>query len=98
MKSSEVPFKNARRHLGVALIDLDYALTELAKSLDSCGMAKSKRAALDLLSAEVERLAEVATFIDRIAQREVCQDHVAARLRRWWPELVRETSEQPLRD
>jgi hypothetical protein len=96
MKPFDDHFESARRHFGVALIDLNYAAADLANSI-AC--ADLKAAAVELLNLEIERLTELSAFIDRVAKRlpgDAMQ--VSDSLRRWWPDLVGHGSAAAERD
>jgi hypothetical protein len=87
MKAFDENFESARRHFGVALIDLNYAVSDLARAHVSEDMEVGTSAAIELLNREIERLAELSAFIDRVAERRSGDD--AAVLDQWWPDLTR---------
>ena len=90
MKAFDDNFDSARRHFGVALIDLNYAMADLARAQVSEDMQVGTSAALELLNREIERLAELSAFIDRVADQRSGKD--SAILDQWWPELTRRDS------
>lgn len=100
MKSFDKHFDSARRHFGVALIDLNYAAADLARSVACANMEQDAEAAFALLHHEIGRLKELSAFIERMAGADSTQDLDPAKLQRWWPELVRRdaSQEQPARD
>lgn len=87
MKAFDDNFESARRHFGVALIDLNYAVSDLARAHVSEDMELGTSAAIELLNREIERLSELSAFIDRVAEHRGADD--AAVLDQWWPELTR---------
>jgi hypothetical protein len=87
MKAFDDNFESARRHFGVALIDLNYAVADLARANVSDEMEIGTSAAIELLNREIERLAELSAFIDRVADRRPGED--PAILDQWWPDLTR---------
>ena len=87
MKAFDDNFESARRHFGVALIDLNYAVADLARANVCEEMEIGTSAAIELLNREIERLAELSAFIDRVADRRPGED--PAILDQWWPELTR---------
>ncbi len=87
MKTFDDNFESARRHFGVALIDLNYAVADLSRAHVSEDMEIGTSAAIELLNREIERLAELSAFIDRVADRRSGED--PAILEQWWPEFTR---------
>jgi hypothetical protein len=68
MKAFDEHFDSARRHFGVALIDLNYAAADLARSVVCPEMEMGASAAFDLLNREIERLKDLSALIDQVAQ------------------------------
>ncbi len=91
MKAFDENFESARRHFGVALIDLNYAVADLARATVCNEMEVGTNAALELLSPEIERLSELSAFIDRVAETRPGEN--TALLQQWWPDLVRQPLE-----
>ncbi len=94
MKAFDENFESARRHFGVELIDLNYAVSDLARASVCDEMEVGTSAAIELLHREIERLAELSAFIDRVAEHQPGQD--ATLLQQWWPDLVRARAESSL--
>ena len=94
MKAFDENFESARRHFGVALIDLNYAVSDLARASICDEMEVGSAAAVELLHREIVRLAELSAFIDRVAEQKPGQD--PSLLQQWWPELVRARAENSL--
>jgi hypothetical protein len=89
MKAFDEHFDSARRHFGVALIDLNYAAADLARAVVSPELEEGASAAFDLLNREIERLKELSALIDHVAEYvpdETCDPSI---LQRWWPDFVR---------
>ena len=91
MKAFDENFESARRHFGVALIDLNYAVSDLARASVCDEMEVGTHAALELLHREIERLAELSAFIDRLAETRPGEN--PAILQQWWPDFVRQPVE-----
>jgi hypothetical protein len=89
MKILDEHFDSARRHFGVALIDLNYAAADLARSVVHPGQVSGANAAFDMLNCEIERLKALSALIERVADFAPEEDADTAVLQRWWPELVR---------
>jgi hypothetical protein len=89
MKAFDEHFDSARRHFGVALIDLNYAAADLARSVVCPEMEMGASAAFDLLNREIERLKDLSALIDQVAQFVPPQTCDLAMLQRWWPDFVR---------
>lgn len=68
MKAFEEHFESARRHFGVALIDLNYAAADLARSANDPELQLDAGAAVELLNREIAKLMELSAFIDRVAE------------------------------
>ncbi len=95
MKAFDDNFESARRHFGVALIDLNYAMADLARAQVCEDMELGTNAAIELLNREIDRLAELSAFIDRVAERRPDED--PAVLDQWWPEFTRHRETRTLR-
>ena len=89
MKAFDEHFESARRHFGVALIDLNYAAADLARSSVCPEVEVGASAAVELLNREIERLMELSAFIDHVAEQRPGENGGSAILQRWWPDLVR---------
>lgn len=89
MKAFDEHFDSARRHFGVALIDLNYAAADLARSVVCPEMELGASAAFDLLNREIERLKELSALIEQVAEFAPGGAGDSAMLQRWWPEFVR---------
>ncbi len=89
MKAFDEHFDSARRHFGVALIDLNYAAADLAQSVVCPEMELGANAALELLNREIERLVELSAFIETVSEMTPGERSGSALLQRWWPDLVR---------
>jgi hypothetical protein len=89
MKAFDEHFDSARRHFGVALIDLNYAAADLARSVVCPEMEMGASAAFDLLNREIERLKELSALIDQVADFVPTETSDSATLQRWWPDFVR---------
>jgi hypothetical protein len=89
MKILDEHFDSARRHFGVALIDLNYAAADLARSVVHPDQALGANVAFDMLNREIERLKALSALIERVADFTPGGDADMAVLQRWWPELVR---------
>ena len=90
MTAFDEHFDSARRHFGVALIDLNYAAADLARSVVGPERKGGASAAFELLNREISRLKELSVLIDEIADFKFEGDGETARLQRWWPHLVRD--------
>lgn len=88
MNAFDERFDSARRHFGVALIDLNYAAADLARSVVHPDIEFGAQTAFELLNREIERLKALSSLIDQVADFTPGQGDTAA-LQRWWPELVR---------
>ncbi len=89
MKAFDEHFDSARRHFGVALIDLNYAAADLARSVVCPELELGANAAFDLLNREIERLKELSVLIDQVAEFVPAETGDPATLQRWWPNFVR---------
>ncbi|MBX9738926.1 MAG: hypothetical protein K2X62_02575 [Beijerinckiaceae bacterium] len=91
MKDSYVDHESARRHFGVALIDLSYAASELERcAIHGRGLvAEQSRIASHLLAEELTRLRDLGAYIYRIGQAETADHPPATNLERWWPKQMR---------
>ncbi|MDB5643912.1 MAG: hypothetical protein JWN07_3229 [Hyphomicrobiales bacterium] len=98
MKAFDAHFDSARRHFGVALIDLNYAAADLARSVVCPTSATGAHAAFELLSSEIERLKHLSALIDQVAESAPGSSSDLSMLQRWWPELVRTPESQPTTD
>ncbi|MDB5650773.1 MAG: hypothetical protein JWL62_2293 [Hyphomicrobiales bacterium] len=88
-------YDSARRHLGVAMIDLRYSAADLALSAHhrSGDAAHETWTAVDLLNQEIANLLAISNYIDGIGQAPAIPappNSPAADLQRWWPHLIRE--------
>jgi hypothetical protein len=90
MTAFDEHFDSARRHFGVALIDLNYAAADLARSVVCPEMELGANAAFELLNREIERLKELSALIEQVADFAPGGSGDSAMLQRWWPELVRD--------
>lgn len=90
MKAFDEHFESARRHFGVALIDLNYAAADLARSVVCPEMELGANAAFELLNREIERLKELSALIDQVADFAPGGKGDPSMLQRWWPEFVRD--------
>ncbi len=94
MKAFDEHFVSARRHFGVALIDLNYAAADLARSVVCPEMEMGAQAAFELLNREIERLKHLSSLIEQVAEFAPGRSGDPAMLQRWWPELVRTSESQ----
>ncbi len=90
MNGFDEHFESARRHFGVALIDLNYAAADLARSCMGRDVDDETRAAMDLLNREITRLREVSTLIERAAPEGTFLAQAASV---WSPEPLRRSAE-----
>src|SRR6476661_2200441 len=82
MKILDEHFDSARRHFGVALIDLNYAAADLARSVVHPDQAFGANAAFDMLNREIERLKALSALIERVADFSPDEDADMAVLQR----------------
>lgn len=77
---------SALRHIGIALIDLDYAILELQQSTCQPCARDAHRANIRQLSEQRDRLREFADgLVDRLAAR---QGQALTWTSRWWPDFA----------
>jgi len=89
MKVFDEHFDSARRHFGVALIDLNYAAADLARSVVHPDLEFGANTAFDLLNREIERLKALSALIEQVADFTPGETPDTDVLRQWWPDLVR---------
>lgn len=94
MTNSHSDFDTARRHFGIAMIDLRYAAADLALSARTRtgDAAQETWVAVDLLHQEIANLQTLSNYIDGIGRASaplIDQSARRADLQRWWPSLMR---------
>jgi hypothetical protein len=82
-------FDSARRHFGVALIDLNYAAADLTRHIDKKEAGLDELAAVELLNREIERLRQLSQMIDSFADPTAAHDDTPDLVAYWWPDLAR---------
>src|SRR5665647_249824 len=94
MTNSHNDFDTARRHFGIAMIDLRYAAADLALSARTRtgDAAQETWVAVDLLHQEIANLQTLSNYIEGIGRAPAPRMDDRAQmmeLRRWWPALMR---------
>ncbi|MDB5594847.1 MAG: hypothetical protein JWM36_1808 [Hyphomicrobiales bacterium] len=94
MTNSQSDFDTARRHFGIAIIDLRYAAADLALSARTRtgDAAQETWIAVDLLHQEIANLQTLSDYIDGIGRAPAPFMDGSAQLtdlHRWWPSLMR---------
>lgn len=87
MSTNRNCLESARRHSGVALIDLTYAAADLERSMADAEPDHARLALLIQLRGEIDRLRQLCAALDAIA--EPSPGWVAAH----WPHLVRRNAD-----
>lgn len=82
-------FDSARRHFGVALIDLNYAAADLANHIEKNECGLDELAAVELLNREIERLRQLSHMIDSFANPPAAREDTPDLVAYWWPDLAR---------
>ena len=82
----------AMRHLRVALVDLDYGLTEISASRCDGGAFGAKQAILANLAAQHDSLAELVRLLGQ--QAATSPDDGARWIANWWPDLSRQDGDR----
>jgi hypothetical protein len=82
-------FESARRHFGVALIDLNYAAADLASHIEESEGGLDELAAVELLNREIERLRQLSQMIDSFASPPAAREDTPDLVAYWWPDLAR---------
>jgi hypothetical protein len=95
MTNSHNDFDSARRHFGIAMIDLRYAAADLALSARTRtgDAAQETWVAVDLLHQEIANLQTLSDYIDGIGRAPASLMGESAQLtnlQRWWPTLLRD--------
>jgi hypothetical protein len=82
-------FESARRHFGVALIDLNYAAADLAIHIEENEGGLDELAAVELLNREIERLRQLSQMIDSFWSPTATHKNKPDLVAYWWPDLAR---------
>jgi hypothetical protein len=88
-------FDSARRHFGVALIDLNYAAADLARCMQGHEEDLEGQATIELLNREIQRLRHLSDLIERVAKEAEPDTQTPISVAQLWPHLTRQPERAP---